>query len=132
MVYDFDEGRGQTVGSHIRMSGRAFGVDLFLDEVITHRDPPHRKVWRTVGAPKLIIIGSCEMGFRIIPDAAGSRLTVWIDYDLPDRGPGRWAPAIAAYYGRWCVRRMVSDALVAFASWNGQMNSRRVAHLPPA
>lgn len=31
----FDDGHGRKVGSHIRMSGKAFGITVFVDEVIT-------------------------------------------------------------------------------------------------
>lgn len=41
-----DEGQGQRIGSHIRMSARVLGLRLSLDEVITEREPPTRKVWR--------------------------------------------------------------------------------------
>jgi len=98
------------------MSGAAFGLDLNLDEVVTERDPPRRKVWRTVGAPQLIVIGSYAIGFDIAAEAGGSRLMVWIDYELPSRGPGRWLPALAAFYGRWCVEQMVKDAVTHLAT----------------
>src|SRR6516165_2052003 len=49
MTYEFDEGRGMAVGSHIKMGGSAFGLQLFVDEVITERAPPWRKTWKTVG-----------------------------------------------------------------------------------
>jgi hypothetical protein len=111
MTYAFDAGRGQAIGSHIRMGGKAFGLDLELDEVVTERNPPSRKVWRTVGAPKLVIIGSYVMGFDVAPTPTGSRLKVWIDYALPSRGPGRWLPAMADFYGHWCVEQMVKDAV---------------------
>ena len=111
MTYAFDEGKGQVIGSHIRMGGKAFGLELDLDEVVTERDPPHRKVWRTVGAPRLVIIGAYVMGFDIVSNPGGARLTVWIDYALPSRGPGRWMPALADFYGRWCVEQMVKDAV---------------------
>lgn len=112
MTYEFDDGKGQLVGSHIRMGGSAFGLKLDLDEMVTEREPPRHKVWRTVGAPSLIIIGSYVMGFEIDPRPGGSQLTVWIDYALPIRGPGRWIPAFAAIYGRWCVTQMVKDAVL--------------------
>jgi hypothetical protein len=116
MTYEFDAGRGQDVGSHIRMGGTAFGIALFVDEVVTEREPPRRKVWRTVGSPRLIIIDAYEMGFEIGGDVEGSLLRVWIDYALPTSGPGRWAgPVLGALYARWCVRRMVGDAVQAFA-----------------
>ena len=43
-----DEGRGQVVGSHIRMTGRMLGIELFLDEVVRKREPPRHKEWETV------------------------------------------------------------------------------------
>ena len=33
-------GEAKTIGSHIRMSGKAFGIPIFLDEAITRREPP--------------------------------------------------------------------------------------------
>ncbi len=115
MTYDFDAGRGQAVGSHIRMGGQAFGLDLFVDEVVTERDPPRRKVWRTVGQPRLLVIDGYEMGFEIAATATGSRLRVWIDYEPTLQRPGRWLPSLADAYARWCVRRMTADASNAFS-----------------
>lgn len=116
MTYEFDALRGQAVGSHIRMGGEAFGIRVFVDEVVTVRDPPRRKVWRTTGEPILIIMGAYEMGFEISEEGAGSNLRVWVDYALPVRGWARRTPVLARLYGRWCVRRMVSDAIRHFTS----------------
>ncbi len=44
MTYEFDEQKGQSVGSQIRMGGSAFGLQVSLDEVVTERIPPRRKV----------------------------------------------------------------------------------------
>lgn len=111
MTYDFDAARGQAVGSRIRMGGQAFGLSLFVEEIVVERTPPRRKVWRTVGAPRLVIIGPYEMGFEITPAGDGvCRLRVWIDYEPPARGLGRRTPRLAAFYARWCVQRMVGDA----------------------
>jgi hypothetical protein len=115
MAYDFDEGRGQQVGSHIRMKGVAFGQRLEVDEVVTERAPPARKVWRTTGEPSLLVISAYEMGFALAPAPAGSRLEVWIDYAVARRPLWRWLAALLAMaYACWCVRRMVSDAVKAF------------------
>ena len=38
-----DDRRGREVGSHIVLHGRVFGIPLFLDEVVTLREPPLRK-----------------------------------------------------------------------------------------
>ncbi|WP_293678853.1 SRPBCC family protein [uncultured Phenylobacterium sp.] len=116
MTYEFDGLRGQAVGSHIRMGGEAFGLRLFVDEVVTVRDPSRRKVWRTTGEPTLIIMGAYEMGFEIAEEGTNSRLRVWIDYALPAGGWARRVPGLAALYARWCVRRMVSDAVHHFTA----------------
>jgi hypothetical protein len=115
MAYEFDEGRGQAVGSHIRMTGAAFGLRLEVDEVVTERTPPARKDWRTTGEPRLLVISAYEMGFALAPASQGSRLEVWIDYVVARRPLWRWLAALlAAAYARWCVRRMVLDAVKAF------------------
>ena len=116
MTYELDEQKGQAVGSHIRMGGSAFGLQLFLDAVVTERIPPRRKVWQTVGMPRLVVIGSYKMGFELTGAGAGSTLKVWIDYDLPRRGLGRFVPALGSAYARWCVKQMASDAVRAFGS----------------
>jgi hypothetical protein len=115
MTYDFDAGRGQAVGSHIRMGGTAFGIRIFVDEVITERVPPRRKTWRTQEPVRLIVIGAYAMGFDVAGEGEGARLSVWIDYGLP-RGSLRWlARPLAAIYARWCVGRMAGDAARHFA-----------------
>lgn len=116
MTYDFDEGRGRGVGSHIRMRGRAFGILIALDEVVTERTPPSRKVWRTVGETRLIVVGAYTMGFDLEAAAGGTHTTVWIEYALPNTGIGRWFPSLADMYARWCVQQMVRDAVAAFRS----------------
>jgi hypothetical protein len=129
MTYDFDEGQGQAVGSHIRMGGTAFGLKLFVDEVVTERVPPARKVWRTVGSPTLIVIEHYEMGFEVAPANGGSMLRVWIDYELRSRGLARVMPWLADSYARWCVQRMTRDARDTFGvaetiRANGQVSGK--------
>jgi hypothetical protein len=119
METTFDAGRGHAVGSVISMRGRVFGVAVSLDERILERDPPHRKVWETLGEPRLLVIGSYRMGFTL---AAGqlTALRVWIDYALPDRGTSRvLGKLLGGWYARWCVRRMVTDATQFFAARQG-------------
>ena len=82
--------------------------------MVTERTPPRRKVWRTVGKPKLVVVGSYEMGFDLSAVDEGSALRVWIDYELPPRGLGRFVPALGDAYARWCVEQMVRDAVSAF------------------
>ncbi len=111
-----DERRGKVVGSHIRMSGKILGLELSLDEVVTERQPPIRKVWETVGSPRLLVIGPYRMGFEVVPSGNGSRFRVFIDYALPPRWPARWLGRLfGGYYARWCTRTMVDDAVRQFA-----------------
>jgi len=112
-----DEHRGQRVGSHIRVSGRVLGIKLSLDEVVTEREPPSRKVWETVGAPRLLVIGPYRMGFDVTSQGNGSLLRVFIDYALPSPWPERWLTRVfGGYYAHWCTQRMVNDAVRQFAS----------------
>ena len=112
-----DELRGQRVGSHIRVSGRVLGLELSLDEVVTERQPPTRKVWETVGSPRPLVIGPYRMGFEVTPRVSGSLLRVFIDYALPSPWPEHWlGRAFGGYYARWCTQSMVNDSVRQFAS----------------
>lgn len=121
MTFEFDAGRGMAVGSRIRMGGSAFGITMSLEEEITERVPPTRKVWQTIGEPRLLILSGYAMGFAIAPGDGGAKLTVWIDYALPEGWLGRllgWL--LAGFYARWCVGRMVSDAERTFSGLAGR------------
>ena len=115
METELDEGRGQKVGSRIRLSGRVFGVELSVEEIVTERNPPRRKVWETTGAPKLLVIGHYRMGFELSPQGNVSMLRVFIEYALPERGLARWLGRLfGRYYARWCTQQMVDDAVKHF------------------
>ena len=117
METEIDEGRGQAVGSRIRLSGRVFGVELSVEEIVVERDPPHRKVWETTGAPKLLVISHYRMGFELSAQGNGSMLRVFIEYALPERAPARWLGRLfGGYYARWCTQQMVDDAVKHFAA----------------
>ena len=120
-----DEGRGQRVGSHIRVSGRVLGLELVLDEVVTVRERPTRKVWETAGSPRLLVIGPYRMGFEVTPSGSGSLLRVFIDYAMPSSWPARWLGRVfGGYYAHWCTQRMVNDAVRQFASSANQSQAR--------
>ena len=109
MTVETDAAKGQTAGSHIRMSGRVFGVPLSLDEVVTRHEPPREKRWQTVGTPRLLVIGSYEMGVEITATQHGSSVRVYLDYELPPGRLGRWFGRLfAGVYANWCVRQMLS------------------------
>ena len=115
MRTETDTRQGQAVGSVIRMAGRVLGVNLTLEEAVIERVPPRRKVWETLGDPKLLVIGRYRMGFDLTPVANKVDLKVWIDYDLPARGVPRWLRVpLGRVYADWCVRQMVREAAQAF------------------
>jgi hypothetical protein len=118
-----DELKGRAVGSHIRLAGTAFGLRLELDEVVVEYEPPTRKIWETVGQPRLLVIGPYQMGYSIGSasgeadprDHRGVRLAVFIDYSLPSGPFGRFLGYLFGHwYARWCVARMVAEADAAF------------------
>lgn len=116
MEYQFDAAQGRALGARIRLSGRMLGLTLGVDEVVTVHEPPCRKSWRTVGAPRLLVIGNYEMGFVVEPGPRDCLLRVHITYELP-KGPW-WLAGwlLGGFYARWCVRTMVSDAVRRFSS----------------
>lgn len=112
-----DIGNGQKVGSHIRLNGKVFRVNLFLDEVVTKREPPYIKTWKTVGELSLIVIGHYQMGLEIEPENGNSRLKVYIDYELPNSFSTRWLGYLfGRIYAKWCVQQMIKGAREHFAT----------------
>ncbi|MDP2604541.1 MAG: SRPBCC family protein [Deltaproteobacteria bacterium] len=119
MQTELDAGRGQTVGLRIRLSGRVFGIELSVEEIVTERIPPKRKVWETIGSSRLLVIGHYRMGFEITSQENGSLLRVFIDYALPEDLPARWLGfLLGRYYARWCTQQMVRDTAKHFASFD--------------
>ena len=115
MELELDGSMGQSVGSRIRLRGKMLGVKLWVDEMVTERVPPSRKVWETTSPPRLLVIGEYRMGFEIEPQSAGSKLTVFIDYALPRGLVGRCLGSIlGGFYSTWCTRRMAHDAAAHF------------------
>lgn len=111
----FDDSRGRTVGSHVRMGGRMMGLNLFLEEVVTERVPPRHKAWETVGSPKLLVIGNYRLGFDIVSSGNSSELRIFIDYDLPPSRRLRWLGyLLGSIYAKWCVRQMVKSVRNGF------------------
>ena len=116
MIIGTDEQHGRAVGSRVRMDGRIAGLALSLEEVVTEREPPSRKAWETVDA-HLLLVGQYRLGFELSTEGQGSRLRVFIDYELPRKGAGRLLGRyLGASYARWCTERMASDAAARFAA----------------
>ena len=115
MIVAVDESQGQKIGSHIRLSGKVLGIKLFLDEVVTHYDQPHLKVWETIGDLKLLVIGHYRMGIELKPQPAGSLLRVFIDYDWPKNNA--WLGRLfGGVYAKWCVNQMLKGVNGHFTS----------------
>lgn len=114
MDMSVDEGGGQKIGSHIRLDGTAFGLRVFLDEVVTEREPPLEKQWQTVGAHRLLVIGDYAMGLNLEPAGTHAKLRIFIDYNLPRENA--WLGTLfAGLYAKWCVGMMLNDARAHFA-----------------
>ena len=119
MYVETDVQGGRTVGSRIRMAGVVFGLRLALEEAVIERVPPRRKVWETVGAPHLFVIGPYRLGAEVAEAQAGCRLKVFIDYDLPAARWQRWLGQLfAPVYARWCTEQMAHDARTAVSARN--------------
>lgn len=115
MKTETDEGKGRKLDSHIKMSGKVFGVNLFLDEVIVKHDPPRRKAWETIGKVNLLIIDQYKLGFEITPSDNASNLNVYIDYDLPKSGITRLLGyLLGGMYAKWCVNQMLNGVEAHF------------------
>jgi len=111
MTLETDGAGGREPGSLIRIRGRFLGLRLLVDEVVTDHVAPTRKAWRTVGTPRLLVIGHYQMGFVITDQGDQSGLRVFIDFALPDRWPERWlGRLLGRWYARWCTDSMANDA----------------------
>lgn len=109
-----DAGGGRAIGSRVRMYGSLMGMKLALEEIVTDRAPPLRKVWETVDTD-LIVIGQYRLGFELEPMSVASKVRVFIDYDLAVRQPARSLSLLfAGMYARWCTERMSTDAAKHF------------------
>jgi hypothetical protein len=116
---DVDPGT-KPIGQHMRWTGRIAGLAVSADEVVVERVPPERKVWETVGAVRLLVIGAYRMGFVIEPDDRGSRVVIRLDYSLPERAPWRWLGRLfGKSYAHWCLERMMQEAAPDAASPRG-------------
>ncbi|AKM83538.1 hypothetical protein A2422_01550 [Candidatus Woesebacteria bacterium RIFOXYC1_FULL_31_51] len=114
---ELDDGKGKIVGSHIKMKGSVFGINIFLDEVITEHNPPYKKTWETIGIPELIIIGNYMMGFEIKKENEGSLFKVFIDYNLPTKVFNKILEYfLSGFYAKWCVDQIIKSTVIFIKS----------------
>ncbi|HLE49454.1 MAG TPA: SRPBCC family protein [Patescibacteria group bacterium] len=108
METEMDEGKGQKLGSHIKLHGKVFGFNLFLDEAITKYSPPNHKEWKTVGNINLLVVDHYKLGFEIKPEKENSLLKVYIDYNLPKPFFTKLLGLLlGSIYAKWCVKQMI-------------------------
>ena len=111
MRYEFDAARGRGRGARIFLRGSVLGFDLSVDEEVIAYAPPLRKVWQTIGTPRLLVLAGYRMGFELTPVRDGCQLRVFIDYELPEGGLSRLLGRLSGpVYARWCVNSMIDDA----------------------
>jgi hypothetical protein len=105
---------GRALGSHIVVRGRVLGIGLYLEEVVTRREPPFMKTWETIGEPRLLVIGPYRMSFTLTPANGHTVLRATIDYALPAKGLARLLGRVfGRAYAQWCTRRMACDVASA-------------------
>lgn len=116
MRYRLDAAEGRAVGSIIRVDGSVLGLTLSVVERVIERHPPCGKIWETIEEPKLLVFGNYRLGFEVVPDGPGSRVRLFIAYNLPRTTTGRLlGPLGAPVYARWCLSRMIAVAREARA-----------------
>lgn len=106
MDLQMDESHGQSVGSHIRLSGKVFGRSLSLEEVITKREVPYIKTWETVGTPKFLIVGKYQYTVRVESKDHGSFLNISFDFSPPKKS-GWFRLFLSNIYSKMCAGEMV-------------------------
>jgi hypothetical protein len=117
MTYEFDDGRGRRLGSHVRLVGSLLGLKLEIDEQVIDRVPARSKAWETVGNPRMLILAQYRMSFSLQALPGSCRVTARIDYSLPRKGFSRFLGLVAAgAYARWCVRNVLDQAAAHFGS----------------
>ena len=98
------------VGAGFRWTGRVLGFSLDFTETVTLWKENEKKVWETIGSPKLIILGWYRM--RLVTEARGNgtRASLQIEYAPPEGFFYKLlSKALAGWYADWCLSRMLGD-----------------------
>ena len=64
------------------------GIPVSLEEVVVERAVPCKKLWETIGNPRLLVMAQYRMGFELTPQGDLSLMRVFVDYSLPTTAPG--------------------------------------------
>lgn len=107
MSYEFDEAKGRTVGSVIKMRGNILGLVLSVEG--DHRAGSHLDARYGRREAARTSLSSVLTGWG--RDQRASRLRVFIDYDYPATIAAKvLGPMFGPIYARWCVNRMATNA----------------------
>lgn len=99
------------LGATYRWYGKVMGLTMDFTETVTQWERNRARVWKTIGKPRIIIMGNYEMWFNLKPVGDKTRLTFGIAYDLPRSFFWKIVGLLlAAPYSRWCLRNMCRDA----------------------
>lgn len=118
MHTETDSAGGKAVGSVIKMKGKIFGLELFLQEVIRERIPPYRKNWETFEEQKLLVVDQYLMGFNTSAEEINrTKLEVFIKFNLPATGGKKiLGLLLGKFYCQWCVNRILKDTKKHFGN----------------
>jgi len=74
MRYEFDEARGRAEHALVHLRGSMLGLTLAIDEEVVEHNPPFAKAWQTIGTPRMLVLDSYRMGYRLEPRGNASCL----------------------------------------------------------
>ena len=96
------------LGAAYRWTGRVLGMPIDFSETVVKYAKDKERVWRTIGEPKIIIIGHYEMGFKLTTIQRSTRLTIYISYELPKPLFGKFLGwLLSGWYSKWCLKKYV-------------------------
>ncbi len=109
-----DNSQGRMVGSHIHLAGKFLGKSVSLDEVVRRREAPNAKSWETTGTPNFLVVGPYRFNVAVKPENQGSRLSISIDYSLPEKS-GFLQKQFSNFYMKVCAKEMINGTRSYFA-----------------
>ena len=64
VTIQLDEQHGRAVGSRITSSGQIRGLSMKVEEIVTQCEVPHNKARKSVGSPRLFVVGQYSWALR--------------------------------------------------------------------
>jgi len=110
-------GNDAGTGATYRWWGKVFGLTMDFTETVTEWEENKKRVWETIGQPKLIIMDSYIMSFEVTPKDNSTLLVFKISYELPRNIFNRFLGLIlSGWYSNWCLNNMCADTKTALES----------------